>query len=858
MKFSFLRTCALMIELNVLLVSACGIGVHVHILSRIREHLPPAEQSQSSFSIPGAFFPDAFYGCMSQSDSAELAHWPPFLHAAAKYYHDTYKTVNNPDGVGLRTFLYGVLTHQIADISWHSLGVDQGLLAAMAIRDFDGDYSAAHSTLDMGGDMIMVERLLRTSRDLSWVMQQWSIPSQDIINIYGLLSVDINRAALEYCMARGVAALGAEINIAHTMYPGYAKKSPVLVDGLEDYFLGGLSEITSSIVRCLGNFTSWLEDGPGNDAWSLCQVFAGRRPSTKHYHEAENVFVSVTDRLDPYIQKILPTLETSVSQDGKVTEIKSAEVDVSQYERKRSEQAILAPGSEMPIFISTGVAGSQFGSSFAFGNFRGESIGLCVAISAPYEFEDGAVYVIPLSTIQEMFDASGVTRLDLLALERYRLPLPPPKDIKTAQAAINFTLPRRFGTSMAPVQYFNVTMLAVSSPGTSTIDIFASGSHLMTLEPPSEDTTTAYGLRGRKLFGTNLRADDLDGDGFPDLIVSAPNSDASSSACEQGEVLVLSGRGIAFALLEGATSLKMDVVRLARLLRPAVSINSLALNQDYELFGATITFSDHDGSEARRLAYIGAPGTGAVYAFDAASGAPLFWMFPSLSGPASTTGFGSGVLLTGFISGLGEWVLVGSPNESFDSQNYKYGRGRHRRAVDQSQHGVCYLYLVRERGKNKLLSAKLLAYIIADSDDDEFGKFGYAGTKIQGSTFKNTVFISSPFAERGNGAVWRLEIENALYTFMARAQDVDEDDEEFDTMAATVLRLHPMAQGSQTETEAWFGKASAAVATNRISSNGQHGYLFVGLPHMGFGDIGDRDKPGSQLQGGVTVYSVYS
>ncbi|KAK9451420.1 zinc dependent phospholipase C-domain-containing protein [Limtongia smithiae] len=938
--------CALIILDLVIAVSACGIGVHIQILSRIYPHLSPTVQTQSSYSIPGAFFPDAFYSCMGLSEAAEAAHWPPFLHAAASYYHSVYGSDNDLGGAGLRSFLFGQLTHQIADVSWHSLGVDQGLLMAMALREFGGDYLSAHSTLDTGGDFIMMERLLRTQPNLEWLTQRWSIPSRDIRAIFQSMGFSVSRTSLEYCMARGVAALTAEINVAHTMYPSYAKKSKILMDGLEDYFLGGLQEMATSIVKCLKNLDSWLANGPDEDPWSLCQVFAGKAPSTTHYpqfkdsdtEEQEHLheYASVSETLRPYIDIIMPTLSTHTSPDGETTYIDFPEVELDEEnqsgassqtsfqigEQKLSQSA--AAGSA--ITLSTGMTASRFGSAFAVGNFRGEDVGPCIAISAPYEFvdetgsNDGAVYVIPLADIESMFLASedAIDSDVNKRLKQYKLQLPMLDIAHPARrAAVNFTLPRQFGAALTAVTYYNVTLLAVSSPGISTIDIFSGSDHLMSVLPPSQGSTTAYGASGRKLFGTTLTVYDVDKDGVSDLIVSAPESDISSAVKEQGEIMILSGKEISAAITQGVSAVAMDTIRLSRLLRPSGFLNddqstfseiSAATVPQFELFGSQVAFTSMTpnptgsvvGSE---IAYIGSEGAGAVFGFDLANGTPLFAMLPQLGVNRTLSGFGGGVLLTGEISGLGEWVLVGSPNESLLDKSKQPRRGK-RAPNEFAQTGVCYLYLVRRGADGVPLPPKLLSYIIADSDDMQFGKFGYAGSKVvvanptsedsSTSTLQNVVFISSPYMESGAGAVWKISIEDVVYmtsavesvsttvcTDKARErllaagvkfygrEDLRIDDEDLilsgnidAAFSVQIMSVRATVQGTRNnrQIESWFGKSIAAVSTtsmsvsNSASISGNMGYLFVGMPMLGFGSMGASID--QQLVGGVSVYPV--
>lgn len=54
----------------------------------------------------------------------------------------------------LIAFTFGVVSHQVADITWHSLGIDQGFLQTMGKVNFHGLFSAAHPVGDVGGDMV--------------------------------------------------------------------------------------------------------------------------------------------------------------------------------------------------------------------------------------------------------------------------------------------------------------------------------------------------------------------------------------------------------------------------------------------------------------------------------------------------------------------------------------------------------------------------------------------------------------------------------------------------------------------------------------------------------------------------------
>ena len=52
-------------------------------------------------------------------------------------------------------FTLGFVSHQVADVTWHSLGIEQGFLTTMGNVNFFGSFPAAHNVGDPGGDMVV-------------------------------------------------------------------------------------------------------------------------------------------------------------------------------------------------------------------------------------------------------------------------------------------------------------------------------------------------------------------------------------------------------------------------------------------------------------------------------------------------------------------------------------------------------------------------------------------------------------------------------------------------------------------------------------------------------------------------------
>jgi glycosylphosphatidylinositol phospholipase D len=98
----------------------------------------------------------------------------------------------------LIAFTLGYVSHQIADVTWHSLGVKQGFISAMSNTDFHGSFSQAHDAADTGGDVVNeFELSLKYISDVG----DWYIPVDDLYNIYIELygEVRVNKSDIIEC-----------------------------------------------------------------------------------------------------------------------------------------------------------------------------------------------------------------------------------------------------------------------------------------------------------------------------------------------------------------------------------------------------------------------------------------------------------------------------------------------------------------------------------------------------------------------------------------------------------------------------------------------------------------------------------
>ncbi|XP_067930242.1 phosphatidylinositol-glycan-specific phospholipase D-like isoform X2 [Watersipora subatra] len=159
----------------------------------------------------------------------------------------------------LVVFMLGFVSHQVADITWHSLGIRQGFIRTMAAVDFHGVYDTSHSAADFGGDVVNAYR-----GDYSYVhATQWYVPVDHLNKIYQLyykrllLPVEV----IEECTALiYLAILGEKLALAE-VYAETAVKSPFLTQNLDSFFLGGMYDMALWSTSIWDNVIYLLEHG---------------------------------------------------------------------------------------------------------------------------------------------------------------------------------------------------------------------------------------------------------------------------------------------------------------------------------------------------------------------------------------------------------------------------------------------------------------------------------------------------------------------------------------------------------------------------------------------------------------------
>ncbi|KFQ46731.1 PREDICTED: phosphatidylinositol-glycan-specific phospholipase D-like, partial [Nestor notabilis] len=265
---------------SVLLVILChccqrclpsGISTHVEIAHRALEFFIKHEGNvnyrqlllnhQDAFQA-GSIYPDAFYPPICKSgifhDVSEDTHWTPFLNASIHYIRRNYPPPWEVATEKLVAFLFGIASHMVADVSWHSLGIDQGFLKAMGEIDFRGSYSEAHNVGDFGGDVLSQFEL-----DFSYLALNWYVPVKDLAAIYKEFygREIITESTITDCTYLLFLELHGERLVVGKLFPTYASKSPFLVEKFHEYFLGGVDDMAFWTNNIFELTSHMLENG---------------------------------------------------------------------------------------------------------------------------------------------------------------------------------------------------------------------------------------------------------------------------------------------------------------------------------------------------------------------------------------------------------------------------------------------------------------------------------------------------------------------------------------------------------------------------------------------------------------------
>ncbi|XP_067677733.1 phosphatidylinositol-glycan-specific phospholipase D-like [Haliotis asinina] len=284
----------LIVGLTFSLTAGCGPTTHIEISHRALEHFTDQKgrftyqqllrKHQDAFQA-GSPYPDAYYPDLCAGgkyhDIAEDSHWSPFLNATLNYIRRKYPPPWDEATEKLVVFMFGFMSHQVADVLWHNLGISQGFLQTMANVNFNGVFGNAHDAGDIGGDILtQFEINLNHTVELS----DWYVPIDDLFNIYrDLYGRDrMPKDIMEACIASlFVERLGEQLAIGK-LFTIYAKKSPFLVDQFTDYFVGGMDDMSAWTQIIWKYVVFMLEHGQGecNVTHNPLYITCGQSPQS--------------------------------------------------------------------------------------------------------------------------------------------------------------------------------------------------------------------------------------------------------------------------------------------------------------------------------------------------------------------------------------------------------------------------------------------------------------------------------------------------------------------------------------------------------------------------------------------------
>ncbi len=452
----------------------------------------------------GCRFPDWGYWTGYQ-DESELAHWYPFIKAAANRFHEKYKAdINSPDPAKAEkagryaAFVLGLMCHHAADVAWHA---GDGFVGVMGHQNFSGSFEDAHQVADFGGDIACAHEL-----DMSWIQDRMWVPADDMAEVYHEMGFpDVTSRFIANANKLMFAATEAETNAGYLLFSIPAGKSTFLIDELQCFFMGGLDDMAVWTLWRWEEAIGWMENGVETDNSGFFLMNAGT---------GESIVAEARKNLDT---KGINIREESVAGGVMLSLEKSASKTAKAYTAQKPEQA---------DFMTTGAgAYSYAGKSLASGDLNNDGIDDLIIGAPGYETPGhpdlGAVYVVYGRKDAKTYFAAGI-------------------DIGNADAILAGNEDGgRFGWAVAVLD-FNLDGyedLVVSAPSEGArkrlyngkVYVFPGSEAGLSAEPSVVINDTAK----TSALGFSVLAGDLNNDGNPDLIIGAPFREVSFSGKEK-------------------------------------------------------------------------------------------------------------------------------------------------------------------------------------------------------------------------------------------------------------------------------------------------------------------------------------
>ncbi|OZJ04689.1 hypothetical protein BZG36_02553 [Bifiguratus adelaidae] len=767
------------------LTLGCGINVHIETTRRALELYIPTNTSHvkykevltefADYTRAGSFFPDWGFSCLGYSQQAEDAHWPPFVQAAVQHVRETYpQPWESEEAKGLIAFVFALTSHGIADIAWHSLTwLTDGFIQAMSHYDFHDDFAAAHGVADTGGDFV-----LRHAQDVSDLLgKPWKVPVKDVEAIYKRMyetrqnSPRIPSAIqIGFCMRAGYAALQADLRVGKYLFARYGQMSPFLVEGLNDYPKGGVQDMSASVASCWPELANWMEDGVRDDY--LCYKFRlfsieererMAKTRAKHHHARMHEWRGDPQLAEAVLRDEGFNIVSSASEDGVLTLSLQPVAETSSADR-RSQSVFSNPTYEeskdddnatctplmsadlRSVALTLNAEFSGLGQSVVVGDFDQDGLP-DLATSAPYYSHSrpaiphiGSVFILKgRDNTDDLFNTANIADIADVILEG---------EEQQSQG--------RFGSAMAVVDLNKdgIDDLVVSAPFTDSknwdmrgkVYVFwgERGQGLSWDRSSVIEVPVRGNLEKTFGFGQVLVAEDLDGDGFKDLLIGCPMCFGKWLMPQAGEIFALLGSDIPSSSPPAT-------------LRPTWSMHSLS-SLPYENFGTTMTVAT---LQNQTVLLVGAPGwrplgtasrrIGQVYAYNLHNGLDPVTRF-GITGSADHQQIGTKIRAIRLPNTQNDQLLVASHLEEI----------HHSPSQTFWQSGVVRLINITDLTYNN-------AIIDLEDEESEFRavlarlegtqQASHMGSVLASET-SDTVWVGEPLADWERGRVYKWQFDS--------------------------------------------------------------------------------------------------
>lgn len=753
-------------------LNSCGVSTHISIANQALQSFAGNGRFNISYRniilenlgafYAGSVYPDAMYPSICFGGRyhgvSEDTHWAPFLNASANYIRKTLPKPWNEETRKLLSFIFGVASHQVADITWHSLGIDQGFLQTMSKVNFHGSFSTAHPVGDVGGDIISI-----FEGDLQDVLTyNWYIPVGDLLSIYKELygEVKINADVISSCSMLLYAEWIGEKLAGAELFSTYAQQSPFLVEELHSYFLGGKSDMAAWTSIIWSETSRMIENGPSTCDIPKSTLYLrcnpGRMAKTKD-HKKDNRLES-RPRISLFYFKTINHLDINAKQTSRGVYLATKGSTARKLRRAEKKlrqngdsNAILnGDGTSKPFVFYTKNTYARFGWSLITDQLPGFNNVLIAGApwyGIPGNSQHGRVYIL---SANRTYSKTSYIDID-----------------QTADQFLDGNMENsRFGFALAVVDFnadgLNDLVISAPSEGSNYLNytgaVYIYYGNASTAGINRKPDIVIKGTQRYYNLGTFLTGADINMDGYKDLIIGSKYSPMGGE--QRGSVAVFLSR-------------KMENHKEPIYYFAEQAAWILKGEQNYSWFGHEAAF--HDKTSIGPVLIVSAPtyrkcalkncsysaddiqSVGKIYAYRMFNNGTSTLLF-EVTGKKSLAKFGTSMAV-GDPFGLGEndILAVSSPS-----------------AVVKGHLVLDLPITLEQAGQVHLLSLKMLAYkknvILSEAEyvtlfegDRNYGKFGWhtSWQDVNGDGFIDLV-LGSPYrtedlaATNGgeNGAVY--------------------------------------------------------------------------------------------------------